>query len=86
MKENLIRKGLVFGMIFVLVCMAFIGMSMNVVGEEVIESQEPVPLGGVEDYRLDYDGVVTEWIEQEVDTARNFLHVIRESWRLVGRC
>jgi PKD repeat protein len=79
MKGRLLRNGLVFGMIFVLVCMAFSIMPMNVACEDANEPTEPVPLGGVEDYRLDYDGVVTEWIEQEIDTATGTSYMLHEN-------
>ncbi len=65
-------------MFLALVFMAFLGMSMNVGAEEVPNSDEPSPLGSIDEYRLDYDGVVTEWIEQEIDTATGTSYMLHE--------
>jgi len=64
-----VRTILLFSSIFVLIFSAFIGVSTNAVVQDSTEDSGPIPLGADTQDKLDFDGDLTEWIEQEMDTA-----------------
>ncbi|UCH88931.1 MAG: hypothetical protein JSV49_11950 [Thermoplasmata archaeon] len=66
---NGIGKLLAYITIFVLVSMIFIGIPVNGEERNITDNEiTAIPLGAASGI-LDFDGDLTEWIEQEVDTA-----------------
>jgi hypothetical protein len=73
-----IGKVLAYISIFMLVFITFIGIPLNAEELVAIDNESPdIPLGTESDI-LDYDGELTEWVEQDVDTATGSSYMLYE--------